>query len=222
MVCQIPKQSPGRHQARIMEKKAIETIEDLKVFIIEWCEKHPEDDCVELLRDIATDHKWIYTADSHFNYDDEDFVSDGYQVLSFVSEGWMLFPDNSFSEFRSLYDREKKRALVLVDLDDEESFRSEFLVDFPGSWNAELQYEDGVYYLFVADHYQEACKRFLNAKFVRFASCTVAEFMYNAESYRIMENSYSYSIDLQNGLGEVIYLKSDFSLEGAVTDTWNN
>lgn len=73
-----------------MKKSDIKTLDDLKEFLTEYCEKNPEDDCCGLVREICEDSTyWLYTDDSDdIEYDDEDYVTDGDKILSYTSEGW--------------------------------------------------------------------------------------------------------------------------------------
>lgn len=78
-----------------MKKEDIITLDDLKVFLTAYQEENPEDDCCELVRGICKENGWIYTADSEsISYDDEDYVTDGEHILSFVSTGWQIFENN--------------------------------------------------------------------------------------------------------------------------------
>lgn len=78
-----------------MKKEDIITLDDLKVFLTTYQEENPEDDCCELVRGICKENGWIYTADSEgISYDDEDYVTDGEHILSFVSTGWQIFENN--------------------------------------------------------------------------------------------------------------------------------
>lgn len=75
-----------------MKKEDIKTLDDLKDFLTSYQEANTEDDCCDLIRNICKEHGWIYTADSEsIIYDDEDFVTDGEQILSLVSSGWQIF-----------------------------------------------------------------------------------------------------------------------------------
>ena len=75
-----------------MKKEDINTLDDLKVFLTDYQEENPEDDCCELVRGICKDNGWIYTDDSTLSYDDEDFVTDGERILSLTSNGFEAFP----------------------------------------------------------------------------------------------------------------------------------
>lgn len=78
-----------------MKKEDIITLDDLKVFLTAYQEENPEDDCCKLVRGICKENGWIYTADSEgISYDDEDYVTDGELILSFVSTGWQIFENN--------------------------------------------------------------------------------------------------------------------------------
>lgn len=79
-----------------MKKSDIKTLYDLKVFLTEYCEENPEDDCCELVREICEDSAyWLYTDDSDdIEYDDEDYATDGDKILSYTSEGWEVFDNN--------------------------------------------------------------------------------------------------------------------------------
>ena len=79
-----------------MKKSDIKTLDDLKEFLTEYCEKNPEDDCCGLVREICEDGTyWLYTDDSDdIEYDDEDYVTDGDKILSYTSEGWEVFDNN--------------------------------------------------------------------------------------------------------------------------------
>lgn len=76
-----------------MKKNVFNTLDDLKVFLEDWCEKNPEDDCCELVRSICEKNGWVYTSDSDIDYDDEDFVTDGDYILSYY-DGWQLYENN--------------------------------------------------------------------------------------------------------------------------------
>lgn len=81
-----------------MKKEDIKSLDDLKVFLTAYEKENPEDDMCELIRNICHENGWIYTADSDFiDYDDEDFVTDGKQILSLVSIGWQIFENNGLS-----------------------------------------------------------------------------------------------------------------------------
>lgn len=74
-----------------MKKSNIKTLEDLREFLIGYCEENPEDDCIELICNICEEHGWIYTGDSDLEYDDEDYVYDGRNLLScYRDEGWYV------------------------------------------------------------------------------------------------------------------------------------
>lgn len=77
-----------------MKKSDIKTLDDLKEFLTEYCKENPEDDCCELVRGICEANGWIYTADSVLNYEDEDFATDGENLLSLMSDGWHIFQGN--------------------------------------------------------------------------------------------------------------------------------
>lgn len=78
-----------------MKKEDIKSLDDLKVFLTAYQKENPEDDCCELIRTICKENGWIYTADSDvIVYDDEDFATDGKNILSLVSEGWQIFENN--------------------------------------------------------------------------------------------------------------------------------
>lgn len=88
--------SPTHHgQAEIfMKKEDINTLDDLKVFLTDYQEENPEDDCCELVRDICKENGWIYTDDSSIGYDDEDFATDGDHIISLTSNGFEVLPNN--------------------------------------------------------------------------------------------------------------------------------
>ena len=77
-----------------MKKNDITTLDDLKVFLSDYQEENPEDDCCELVRNICQENGWIYTADSSIAYDDEDFATDGEHILSLTSNGFEVLPNN--------------------------------------------------------------------------------------------------------------------------------
>ena len=76
-----------------MKKEDINTLDDLKVFLTDYQEENPEDDCCELVRCICKENGWVYTDDSSLSYDDEDFATDGDHILSFTSNGFEVFPN---------------------------------------------------------------------------------------------------------------------------------
>ena len=76
-----------------MKKEDINTLDDLKLFLTDYQEENPEDDCCELVRGICNENGWIYTDDSSLSYDDEDFVTDGEHILSLTSNGFEVFPN---------------------------------------------------------------------------------------------------------------------------------
>ncbi len=74
-----------------MKINEINTLDDLKVFLGDWCKKNPEDDCTELIRSICKKNDWVYTIDSDITYDDMlDWATDGDYILSFTDR-WQLF-----------------------------------------------------------------------------------------------------------------------------------
>lgn len=75
----------------IMKKEDINTLDDLKAFLTAYQEENPEDDFCELVRDICKENGWIYTDDSYIGYDDEDFATDGENILSLTSNGFEVF-----------------------------------------------------------------------------------------------------------------------------------
>ena len=77
-----------------MKKEDINTLDDLKVFLTDYQEENPEDDCCELVRGICNENGWIYTADSSLGYDDEDFATDGEHILSLTSNGFEVLPND--------------------------------------------------------------------------------------------------------------------------------
>lgn len=77
-----------------MKKSDIKTLDDLKEYLTEYCKENPEDDCCELVRGICEENGWIYTGDSVLNYEDEDFSTDGEDLLSLMSDGWHIFQGN--------------------------------------------------------------------------------------------------------------------------------
>lgn len=77
-----------------MKKSDIKTLDDLKEYLTEYCKENPEDDCCELVRGICEVNGWIYTGDSVLNYEDEDFATDGEDLLSLMSDGWHIFQGN--------------------------------------------------------------------------------------------------------------------------------
>lgn len=79
-----------------MKKLDIKTLDDLREFFTEYCEKNPEDDCCELARSICEDSTyWLYTGDSDdIEYDDEDYVTDGDKILSCIGGKWEIFDNN--------------------------------------------------------------------------------------------------------------------------------
>ena len=76
-----------------MKKEDINTLDELKLFLTDYQEENPEDDCCELVRGICKENGWIYTDDSSIGYDDEDFVADGEHILSLTSNGFEVFPN---------------------------------------------------------------------------------------------------------------------------------
>lgn len=76
-----------------MKKENIETIEDLRDYLTEYCKENMEDDCIELIQEICRDNKWTWCDDVK-GYDDLDYATDGEKLLSLTSEGWTVFDDN--------------------------------------------------------------------------------------------------------------------------------
>lgn len=75
-------------------ENTIKTIDDLKNYLTDYCEQNPEDDCINLIRTICKENGWIYTDDSEIDYDDEDWCTDGEELLSLTGEGWTVFENN--------------------------------------------------------------------------------------------------------------------------------
>ena len=74
-----------------MKINDINTLDDLKVFLEDWCKENPEDDCCELIRSICEKNGWVYTMDSDISYDDDlDWATDGDYILSFTDR-WQIF-----------------------------------------------------------------------------------------------------------------------------------
>ena len=81
-----------------MKKQDIETIDDLRVFLTEWCEQNPDDDCCDLVQEICEENGWRYTGD-YEGYDDEDWASDGEKILSSTDDGFtVIYGDGNYTD----------------------------------------------------------------------------------------------------------------------------
>ena len=126
-----------------MKKSNIKTLEDLKEFLIGYCEENPEDDCIELICDICEEHGWIYTGDSDLEYDYEDYVYDGRNLLScYRDEGWYV------SKMEGIDMKYKGRDMVVRE--DDENYYIKYALSnrggfYPKSdWEIEKALEDYV------------------------------------------------------------------------------
>lgn len=106
----------------------------------------------------------------------------------------------------------------IIDLVDEQAFRSEVMTDLPEQYEADLHYKDGSYYLNVSDIAEEPIERMFKANNIRFIRMNVTEKEYEGFNVTIAEDSQFYYINFNTGLGDGIYSKDDFSLDAALED----
>ena len=109
----------------------------------------------------------------------------------------------------------------LINIVDEDVFRSEVVSDMPESWDAELTYKDGDYILSVNDIAEEPIERLFKANHIRFIRMNVTEREYKGYKFTITEDEQYYYINFNTGLGDGVYDKSDWTLDEALEDQAN-
>ena len=124
-----------------MEKSDIKTLDDLKEFLTEYCEENPEDDCTELICNICEEHGWIYTDDSDLEYDYDDYVYDGRNLLSWYrGEGWhvskMEYIDTKYKDRDFVVREDDENYYIKYELSNRGGFYSK------ADWELEKVLED--------------------------------------------------------------------------------
>lgn len=109
----------------------------------------------------------------------------------------------------------------IIDLMDEREFRYKVMTDLPESWDTDLHYKDGSYYLNVSDIAEEPIERMFKANNIRFIRMNVDEREYNGFKVTIAEDSQFYYINFNTGLGDGIYDKTEWTLDAALEDQEN-
>lgn len=109
----------------------------------------------------------------------------------------------------------------IVNIVNEDVFRSEVVNDMPEQWDAELTYKDGDYLLSVNDIAEESIERLFKANHIRFIRMDVTEREYKGFNVTIAEDNQFYYINFNTGLGDGIYEKSDWTLDAALEDQAN-
>lgn len=113
------------------------------------------------------------------------------------------------------------KSYNIIDLVDEQEFRSKVMTELPESWETDLHYKDGAYYLNVSDIAEEPLERLFKANNIRFIRMNVEEREYNGFKVTIAEDSQFYYINFNTGFGDGIYDKADWTLDAALEDQAN-
>lgn len=109
----------------------------------------------------------------------------------------------------------------IIDLVDEQKFRSEVMADFPMNWEADLHYKDGSYYLSVTDIAKEKIETIFKANNIRYIRMNIEEREYNGFKVTIAEDNQFYYINFNTGLGDGIYDKTEWKLDAALENQAN-
>ena len=123
-----------------MIKSDINTLYDLREFLIEYCKVNPEDDCGGLVCDICEEKGWVYTDYSDLEYAWEDYAYDGKNILSRYGNEWDV------SKMKGIDTEYKGRDFVVRE--DDENFYIKYELSnrgcfYPKSdWELEKALED--------------------------------------------------------------------------------